>query len=67
MDESSDPFSIPWWIWIVGIGGLLAGLVIFALKYQRPDDEQYRPYRGDRTNGRRSRRGRHRSRSRDRP
>lgn len=66
MDESSNPLSIPWWIWITGIGTLLAVLVIFALKYQRPDDEQYRPYRADRTNGRRSRRHRRGSRSRDR-
>ncbi len=60
--------SFPWWIWIaIGVLGV-GGIVIFALKYQKPDDEQYRPYRGDDRSRRRSRRstrgsrsGRHRS------
>lgn len=58
LGEPSTPF--PWWIWIA-LGALLVGtLVIFLVKYQKPDDAQYRPYRGE-SRGRR--RHRHRSRS----
>ncbi len=67
-DLGETSSSFPWWIWIA-IGVLVVGgIVIFALKYQKPDDEQYRPYRGDDRSRRRSRRssrgsrsGRHRS------
>ena len=55
--------SFPWWIWVV-LGVLAVGVVIvFALKYQKPDNEQYRPYRAEGRSRRRSRRSHHVSRS----
>ncbi len=63
-DLGETSSSFPWWIWIV-LGGLIVGIIaVIALKYQKPDDEQYRPYRGDgRSRRRSSRSGRSSSRS----
>ena len=45
------------------LGILAVGVVVvFALKYQKPDDEQYRPYRGESRGRRRSHRSSRRSR-----
>jgi hypothetical protein len=63
VDESPEPLSIPWWIWITLTVVLIGGIIVFVLKYQNTDDEQYRAYRDD---GSSRRRRRHRSRSRHR-